>query len=248
MKQKRKPFGKSSLNEDNRRNVAPSRPGKENKLQKPTSNADSLRRRDSKTPKASNLTTIGGAYGLADEFPEINPTRKKKKKPHAKSKQKLLERRDASRKPDPSPLKKPDPTATKLSPLSLRNQSKKKHSVKSVVSSALSSIRSDQSNSKKYDAKKTSTGEVANAMKPSENDSLSSMDTANSTPEKHSPLITSPHEKPDPPVQPIVVAAAVAKNQSQKKINLDKNVVGKKSIRSGKFRRHFSIFDCASLI
>lgn len=230
IKQKKKPFGKSSLNEDNRRNVAPSRPGKENELQKPTSSADSPRRRDSKTPKASNLTTIGGAYGLADEFPELNPTRKKKK-PHAKSKQKLLERRDASRrKPDPSPLKKPDPTATKLHSLSLQNQSKKKRSVKSVVSSA----------TKKYDVKKATAGEVVNLTNPSTNDSLSSMDTGNSTPEKYSPLITSPHNKPDPPVQSVAVAAAVAKKQSEKAATLDKNIVGEKSVRLGKFRRHFT--------
>lgn len=232
-KQKRKPFGTSSHNEGNRNNhsTAPLRPGKENDTQKSTS-TDAPPRRDSKTPKASNLTTIGGAYGLGDDFLGMNPTRKKKT--HAKSKQRLMDRREAAKKrPDPSPLKRPDPTAAKQS---LSKQSKKKNSVKSIISSALERSKSDQS--KNRDARVSSSAEVAIANKPpANNDSLSDMDTAGSSPEKHSPLITSPHEKPDPPTRPMEVA--VARKQSQKELPREnvvqeQNVVEQEKKRPGK--------------
>lgn len=203
-KQKKKPFGTSSRNESNRRNnaTAPTRPGKENLTQKSTST--DAPRRDSKTPKASNLTTIGGAYGLVNDFLGMNPTRKKV---HAKSKQKLMDRRDAAKKkPDPSPLKRPDPTASTQPSASLSQQpKKKKSSVKSIIASALKRGKSDTSN--KGDAKFYSTAGV-------DNESLSDMDTAVSTPEKASPLITSPHEKPDPPT--LSTAVVVARKQSRK--------------------------------
>eukprot|EP00986_Skeletonema_menzelii_P007086 scaffold2736_cov212-Skeletonema_menzelii.AAC.6 len=203
-KQKKKPFGTSSRNESNRRNnaTAPTRPGKENLTQKSTST--DAPRRDSKTPKASNLTTIGGAYGLVNDFLGMNPTRKKV---HAKSKQKLMDRRDAAKKkPDPSPLKRPDPTASTQPSASLSQQPKKnKSSVKSIIASALKRGKSGRSN--KGDAKFYSTAGV-------DNESLSDMDTAVSTPEKASPLITSPHEKPDPPT--LSTAVVVARKQSRK--------------------------------
>lgn len=142
----------------------------------------------------------------------VNPTRKKK---HPKSKQRLLDRRDAAKKkPDPSPLKKPDPTAAARSNSSLLSQQpKKKNPVRSIVSSALKRGKSDKSNNR--DAEFTSTAEGAVAVNPpSSNESLSDMDTAGSTPEKYSPLITSPHEKPDPPTRSADVA--VERKQSQR--------------------------------
>jgi len=229
-KQKRKPFGTSSHNEDNRHNhsTAPLRPGKENGTQKSTS-TDAPPRRDSKTPKASNLTTIGGAYGLGDDFLGMNPTRKKKT--HAKSKQRLMDRREAAKKrPDPSPLKRPDPTAAKQS---LSKQSKKKNSVKSIISSALERSKSDQS--KNRDARVSSSAEVAIANNPpANNDSLSDMDTAGSSPEKHSPLITSPHEKPDPPTRPMKVDGA--RKQSQKEVPRENVVHEQNVVEQGKKR------------
>ena len=148
----------------------------------------------------------------------MKPTRKKK--PHAKSKEKLEEDRQrdaAKKKPDPSPLKKPDPTANTQSDVSSTRQTKKKKSsVKSIISSALKRSKSDQS--KKRDAKVISSAdEAVIAINPSVNHSSppSDMDTACSTPEKESPLITSPHEKPDPPTRSIAVAVA-ARKQSQK--------------------------------
>lgn len=206
-KQKRKPFGTSSRNEGVRHtnSTAPSRPGKENLTQKATS-TDAPPRRDSKTPKASNLTTIGGAYGLDDDFLGMNPTRKKV---HAKSKQKLMDRRNNAakkKKPDPSPVKRPDPAASNTtSSVSLQKQPKKKSLIKSIVSSALKRNQSDAA-SKKGDAKYSSTTKL--------DESLSDMDTAASSPERASPLITSPHGKPDPPMQSSEVV--VAKKQSQK--------------------------------
>ncbi len=229
-KQKKKPFGTSSRNEGVRQNhsTAPTRPGKENIAQKFTS-TDPPPRRDSKTPKASNLTTIGGAYGLGDEFLGVNPTRRKK---HPKSKQRLLERRDnaAKKKPDPSPLKKPDPTAAAKSTASssLSRQPKKKSSVRAIVSSALKRSKSDKSN--KRDAEFTSTNGVAH---PPSNESLSDMDTAGSTPEKNSPLITSPHEKPDPPTRSTEVA--IGRKQSQReRVKHDQNVLEQEKKRPGK--------------
>jgi hypothetical protein len=43
------------------------------------------------------------------------------------------------------------------------------------------------------------------------------MDTACSTPEKESPLITSPCEKPDPPTRSSTVVAAVIKHSQKQK-------------------------------
>lgn len=203
-KQKRKPFGTASRNEVVNRNqnyTATSRPGKENDALKSTSaDASPHPRRDSKTPKASNLTTIGGAYGLGDDFfGMMNPTRKKK---HAKTKK---------NKPDPSPLKKPDPTATTKSIISSK-QPKGTSSVTSIFSLALKRSKSDHA--KKRDAKGTTYAVAAIAMN---NSPSSDMDTACSTPEKESPLITSPCEKPDPPTRSSTVVAAVIKHSQKQK-------------------------------
>ena len=222
-KQKRKPFGTSSRNEGVRLNTsAPSRPGKENVTQKVTS-TDAPPRRDSKTPKASNLTTIGGAYGLDDDFLGMNPTRKKV---HAKSKQKLMDRRNAAKKkPDPSPVKRPDPAASTAttSSGSLQKQPKKKSLIKSIVSSALKRNQSDAA-PKKGDDKYTSTTLL--------DESTSDMDTAASSPERASPLITSPHGKPDPPVRSSEVVVAKKQPQKNTKERVGHDLVVKK--RPGK--------------
>ena len=233
-----KPFGTSSRNNNNHhaersRDPRASR-GKENPGP----------RKDSKTPKTNNLTTIGGAYGLGDDF-GLNHMRKKP----TKSKKR--------RKPDPSPLKKRDPPTKSISAstsvIAPSKQPKSKTSVKSIISSALKRSKSDQFKKRdaevgaKVAAPSAESSSLASSSRfppPANNeyDQLSDMDTACSTPEKESPLITSPHSRPDPPTKSISKDGRsrqsqmepVAKKDPDAGALYDRKVMEQKNRRPGK--------------
>jgi hypothetical protein len=226
MKQKMKPFGASSSSRLNNNKAAEER-GRDPRASNGKENPGP--RRDSKTPKTNNLTTIGGAYGFGDESMRKKPTKSKKRRDKAAN----------NKKPDPSPLKKPDPTSVK--------QPKSKTSVKSIISSALKRSKSDQF--KKRDTEvgaKVAAPSPAASLAPANNeyDQLSDMDTACSTPEKESPLITSPITRPDPPTKSISHSKdgrsrqsqmePVAKNDPDAGALNDRKVMGKKNRRPGK--------------
>ena len=215
-KQKRKAFGTSPRNESvnhhlatTARKRADSRvgDGKENEP-RPMG--------PSKTPKTSNLTTIGGAYGLGDDFGmNMNPTRKKKSSNSAK-----IRGAAAAKKPDPSPLKKPDPTSqTQV----VSSKQPETNSVKSIVSMVLKRNKSDHS--KTGFAGEVTAFSSALAMSPPANEQLdgSDMDTACSTPEKESPLVISPRNRPDPPVHSISVTAGRERRLQKEPIATEPN-------------------------
>lgn len=242
-----KPFGTSSRNNNLNSSFAAEQRSRDPRASWGKENPGP--RRDSKTPKTNNLTTIGGAYGLGDEF-GLNPMRKKPTK-----------RRKAAnhKKPDPSPLKKPDPSASSTSKIAPSKQPKSKTSVKSIISSALKRSKSDQFN--KRDAEVGAKVAVASSLAGSkrspppannEYDQLSDMDTACSTPEKESPLIISPRNKPDPPTKSISKDGRrrqsqmepAAKKDSDAGALHDRKVMEQKNRRPGKrlFVRIFNHF------
>jgi hypothetical protein len=180
---KRKPFGKSTENALNARVGGAGNPrGVSN------NGAKEEMRRDSKTPKAGNLTSTGGAYALKKELEAIEPRGKGRRK---RRDGQYLPRRTAML--DPSPVKRPDPS-TKSSTVQLS---------KMIARPVDSTKRNDSTKQKEHG------GFVAASLKrlfPSSNQNgnghsigpSSPTLTASSTPEKDSPLITSPCMKPDP--------------------------------------------------
>lgn len=199
---KMKPFGISSRNNNNLNSSFAAERSRDPRASRGKENPGP--RRDSKTPKTNNLTTIGGAYGLGDNFglKRKKPTKSKKRRDKAANRRGI----------DPSPLKKPDPSASS-SVIAPSKQPNSKTSVKSILSSALKRSTSDQFNKRdaevgaKVAAPSAASSLVNTSRSPTpannEYDQLSDMDTACSTPEKESPLITSPHNKLDPPTKSI---------------------------------------------
>ena len=175
-----------------------------------TKDADgTTKRRYSKTPKASNLSTAGGAYSLRnEELDELSrPLAKISKTSKISSTQNRLTTLTATAKPDPSPIKRPDPSAV---------SKKKKFSAKSAKHEATTAKRDNfvaaslkrlfpssksltTANNFNSIAKPTTTkDQPREPTDPSPNHASSDMDTACSTPEKDSPLIKSPLTRPDP--------------------------------------------------
>ena len=217
MKQKMKPFGRNNNNLNS--SFAAEQRSRDPRASKGKENPGP--RRDSKTPKTNNLTTIGGAYGLGGDY-GLNPMRKKP----TKSKKRRDKAANNKKPPDPSPLKRPDPDPS-TSVIAPSKQPKSKTSVKSIISSALKRNKSNQFNkrdatevSAKVAAPSAAASSLVNtsrSLPPANNeyDQLSDMDTACSTPEKESPLITSPRNKPDPPTKPISHSKDGKRRQSQ---------------------------------
>jgi len=184
---KRKPFGKSTESALNARVGEGNSHGVSNNGAKAE-----IIRRDSKTPKAGNLTSTGGAYALkTDDWEVIEP--------HGKGRR---QRRDGQHLPrrtamlDPSPVKRPDPSTK--SPTVQRSK---------IVRPVKSTNRDDSTKQKQQQQQHG--GIVVASLKrlfPSSNQNghghsigpSSPTHTASSTPEKDSPLITSPRMKPDP--------------------------------------------------
>ncbi|KAL7551895.1 hypothetical protein ACHAWF_015873 [Thalassiosira exigua] len=163
------------------------------------------RRRDSRTPKTSNLTAAAGAYDLRKEFDLCLPRGGKKKKHPSKQGSKggptAARGRPAApagARPDPSPVKLPDPSALRAP------TSKAKRSGESAghggapnrgdnfVSASLKRLFSSKGSTN--DAEPARDGRTDGLVEHETSD----MDTACSTPEKDSPLITSPLDRPDP--------------------------------------------------
>lgn len=124
------------------------------------------KRRKSKTPKMHNLSSAGGAFRFETEFVERQISRDAPNRNAPKKSSKY--------KPDPSPIKKPDPSSKMLSATSRRD---------SFIASSVG--RSSKPNRRA-------------PAKSSERDASSDMDvdTECPTPEKSS--ATSPYDKPDP--------------------------------------------------
>jgi hypothetical protein len=120
------------------------------------------KRRKSKTPKTNNLSSIGGAYDIQTDFV------KRQIICDATEKSKAL--------PDPSPVRRPDPTSL-FAPTR-----------DSFVASSLQRLFMP-SHSKVI---------AAASSKRSEQDISSDMDTDSSSADNISPLMTSPYDKPDP--------------------------------------------------
>ena len=169
--------------------------------------------RESKTPKMHNLSSVGGAYNFEIDFVEKQVTRNVALKP-------------SNSKPDPSPIKRPDPSV-KSSHTSLTAPKngkpsaaapKKKPSLaytnqrvssgvstippKEVKSSAVApKLKSSSTTSAPFKSSRhISNRSVASSSRRSDRDASSDMDvdTECSSPEKTSPLVTSPYYQPDP--------------------------------------------------
>ncbi|KAL9187399.1 hypothetical protein ACHAXT_001502, partial [Thalassiosira profunda] len=154
----------------------------------PNNMAAAARRRDSKTPKANNLSAAPGAYGLGSglEFDSQKP--RAKAKAGAKNGAADTSRQQPGRKPDPSPVKLPDPSAANAK--ATRRASKSSKRGDKFVAASLKRLFSGAK------------GDPRGASPPGrrrDGGGSSDMDTACSTPpERDSPLITSPQGKPDP--------------------------------------------------
>ena len=184
------------------------------------------KRRDSKTPKTSNLTATAGAYDLSKEFgldQQLRPKRggKHKTKPSKNdavvaggAQHNNLHRPPASKsKPDPSPIKRPDPSSSL--PDSKTKRTSKSNTTKSnngnnskrdgFVAASLKRLFPSKTSSK-LDNEQQPTKSTENHDKNERSiepaDSSSDRDTECSTQqpkdEDNSPLITSPLTKPDP--------------------------------------------------
>jgi len=129
------------------------------------------KRRDSKTPKMGNLTSVGGAYDPKKEFEAPRP-RGDKRDQHRKS-----AGQHPAAKLDPSPIKRPDPTTTTKAPHSMVNRPGTKQRGGFVA------------------AAKTKSGRP---IAPNLAHASSDTKTVRSTPEKDPPLVMSPLTKPDP--------------------------------------------------
>lgn len=223
--QKRRPFGSAAANyavDKDARKGPPSVEPRKSKatahLPKPKRNDSRDEKRKSKTPKTSNLSSVGGAYNFQTDFA------RQTKKP-AQADQQIHRgavEKPSRAKPDPSPIKRPDPTSkmfVKQSNPAAANVSaglvleaaatgKSKPSSKAAMkpTSAFASptkrhvIRNSSAASTNGCLFKPNAPSSALLSRLSERDASSDMDVDSecSSPEKSSPLITSPHTKPDP--------------------------------------------------
>ena len=145
--------------------------------------------RKSKTPKMHNLSSRGGAYDFQADFVE-------KKLPNDGT-----ARRKAV-KPDPSPVKRPDPTSKAIkSNCSLSAApptNKLQPPTPKLINHRDSFIQS--SLGRLFKPSQPFSGQRLITSRCTEHEASSDMDvdTECSTPEKTSPLVTSPYNKPDP--------------------------------------------------
>ena len=173
---KRKPFGKSAENALNSKKEPVQKVGSKQDGRGGTSTTRfdpkaTEKRRDSKTPKMGNLTSVGGAYDPKKEFEAPRP-RGDKRDQHRKS-----AGQHPAAKLDPSPIKRPDPTTTTKAPHSTVNRPGTKQRGGFVA------------------AAKTKSGRpIAHNLAHASSDTK----TVRSTPEKDPPLVMSPLTKPDP--------------------------------------------------
>jgi hypothetical protein len=144
-------------------------------------------RRDSKTPKMGNLTSVGGAYDPKKEFEASRP-RGDTRGQHLKS-----AGNHPAAKLDPSPIKRPDPTTTKT-PHSTVNRPGTKQRGGFVAASMKRLFPSKDSTINQHRAKTKSGRPIA----PNRAHSSSDMKMVRSTPETDPPLVMSPLTKPDP--------------------------------------------------
>jgi hypothetical protein len=173
---KRKPFGKSAENALNSKKEPVQKVGSKQDGRGGTSTTRfdpkaTEKRRDSKTPKMGNLTSVGGAYDPKKEFEAPRP-RGDKRDQHRKS-----AGQHPAAKLDPSPIKRPDPTTTTKAPHSTVNRPGTKQRGGFVA------------------AAKTKSGRP---IAPNLAHASSDTKTVRSTPEKDPPLVMSPLTKPDP--------------------------------------------------
>ena len=188
------------------------------------------RPRNSKTPKTSNLTAAAGAYNLSKEFAAVGKGAKQKPSKKvvrgqqhstkSSSTTTLSKGRDnthrssttLSKGRDPSPIKRPDPSS-KEGHLKMKHHNNKPTLAKSTTESSSKHERAAVSKVKTNSGKD---GFVAASLKrlfPSSKEVSKkepsrskrapldpSDDTVCTTPEQVSPLVTSPLNKPDPPL------------------------------------------------
>ena len=190
--------------------------------------------RKSKTPKMHNLSSRGGAYDFQADFVE------KKLSNDGTARRKAV-------KPDPSPVKRPDPTSKAIK--SNRSSSaapptnKLQPPTPKLINHRDSFIQS--SLGRLFKPGQPFSGRRSITSRCTEREASSDMDVDSEclSPEKTSPLVTSPYNKPDP--EPIMedfsVEAAdnankarlsnngTAKTVAHQKANIDKNNVLSKS-------------------
>ncbi|KAL3790502.1 hypothetical protein ACHAWO_010225, partial [Cyclotella atomus] len=222
--QQRRPFGSAAANgavhKYDRKGYASIEPRKSKTkahLLRSQQNTSHDERRKSKTPKTSNLSTVGGAYSFQTEFD--GPTKEAVK---ADQRHRGAVKKPSRAKPDPSPIKRPDPdcrvsvnqpipaAADGLSGLlSTKGMAigKPKPISKAVAKHNSSSAEPTMSPRNTIAASNSSEGVFkSNAAsstgisRRTDLDASSDMevDSECSSPEKSSPLITSPYSKPDP--------------------------------------------------
>ena len=181
-------------------------------------NNAAAKRRNSKTPKTSNLTAAAGAYDLNKEF-DLG-RRPRGKHQNGLSKRAAGHRPAAASKPDPSPTKRPDPSAAAVTsnnaPPLLSKTKRSSKSTKRVgaatsskndnfISASLKRLFPSRESTKNRQRAKDPKG----SNPPGRHNAISSTmdaETACSTPEQDSPLnksldrplIKSPLTKPDP--------------------------------------------------
>ena len=160
---------------------------------------DAEKRRDSKTPKTNNTSAIMGACSSKNGL-NLREAREKPKSTKRATKCRPIA------KLDPSPIQRPDPLSSKASASEAKRPSNPTRS-KGKISrdkfvSALSKrlFPSKRSTQGHLSLKKNteSNNPIDGMSPPGRHYASSDMDTAGSTPEKDSPLITSPFTKLDP--------------------------------------------------
>eukprot|EP00956_Cyclotella_meneghiniana_P003480 scaffold4229_cov38-Cyclotella_meneghiniana.AAC.9 len=231
---KRRPFGTAAANaaavvkgnKEDGRNRKPRSIKSSPKATKPKPSAPTVKSklkhnqeekpRKSKTPKMHNLSSIGGAYDFQADFVE------KKLSNDGTARKKAVQ-------PDPSPVKRPDPTSKAIKSNCSSSAAPPTNKLQPLTPKLINHRDSfiQSSLGRLFKPSQPFSGRRSITSRCTEREASSDMDVDSecSSPEKTSPLVTSPYNKPDP--EPIVENFSVEAADNVNKARLSNNGTAK---------------------